>query len=476
MMTSFTRCRFQLDSLCQYTRTASFTCILRQPFSSSIQSNRACDVAIIGSGIMGLNTAFQIARRCPSTKIKVFEKAPGPEYGSSGASSGICRHLYTLENQIRFTVDGVNLYKNWQDYLQYKEASAVFTETGLLLMSPMTKQQASQEKSKYDTLDLGIRTTIVDQHMMKTRFPQINSDISSFDNSGEQSWEPKSMDTNTFFLYEENSGYFEPVQALTDLRNVLREQYHSTVSLHYNTDVKQVLHSGGAVKGLQIATPDGDEEIYCGTVVNSCGPWYNKVIKDLDLCVKLKLSPVRIQVIYKDCPDLYEKSFLEKYGKENGVPIPIIIDALSGAYMRPQKQSKQILCSTISEKEERDVIDPDQPLPAGADPEYRNKYLNSLYHRLEPILKPTSSKVQSINGIYTVCENDVHYLIGPTKLNGFIVCNGFSGHGFKCAPAVGSMIAQHLTNIKIEGDTDVPITFYSPYRQPYVIKEKNVLA
>ena len=117
-----------------------------------------------------------------------------------------------------------------------------------------------------------------------------------------------------------------------------------------------------------------------------------------------------------------------------------------------------------------------QLLLIGADPDMRNKYLNSLYHRLEPIMKPTSAKVQSLNGIYTVCEDDVHYLIGDTKLKGFIVCNGFSGHGFKCGPAVGSMIAQHVTKIKMEGDTNVPIEFYSAYREPLVMKVKNVLA
>ena len=244
-----------------------------------------------------------------------------------------------------------------------------------------------------------------------------------------------------------------------------------TFFLHFNG-------TANAITGLQISTKDKDEyEVHCGTVINCSGPWYNKVIADLNLDIDLTLTPVRIQVIYKDTPELYTRSFLETYGKENGVPIPIVTDVFSGVYMRPQVKSKQISCSTIKEEEERDEIDPDLPMPAdGADPEYRNKFLNSMYHRLEPILKPTSAKVQSLNGIYTVCEQDVHYIIGPTKLSGFIVCNGFSGHGFKTAPAVGSMLAQHLTGIRIDGDTDVPMSFYSPYREPHQLKVKNVMA
>merc|ERR1712187_63521 len=177
-----------------------------------------------------------------------------------------------------------------------------------------------------------------------------------------------------------------------------------------------------------------------------------------------------IQVIYKDAPELYTSEFLAKYGNGNDVPIPIVTDLFSGTYMRAQKKSKQIICSTVKEEEERDEIDPDIPMPDGADPEYRNKFLNSMYHRLEPIMEPTSAKVQSLNGIYTVCQEDVHYIIGPTKLQGFVVCNGFSGHGFKTAPAVGSMLAQHVTGIRIENDTKVPMSFYSPYRQPHNMK------
>lgn len=428
---------------------------------------------------MGLNTAYQIARRSPSTKIKIFEQAPGPGYGSSGASSAICRTNYTFKEQIQFTVDGMNLYKNWNDYLKSNDASGTYTKTGLLLMTPFTKEQVNQQQTKYSNLN--ISTCIVDKYMMQTRFPQINPDIGIFDNNGQIDFESKEMTDDTYFFHEEDSGYFEPVQALTDLRNVLKTQYSNNVSFHFNTKVNKIIESGGKVKGLNVSNNENsNDEISCSFIVNSCGPWYNKVIKDLDLDIKLTLSPVRIQVIYKDTPELYTKDVLNNLcgpdGKINGVPIPIITDLLSGVYMRSQRQSKQIICSTTKEEEERDVIDPDISLPDGADPEYREKFLHSLYHRLEPILKPTSAKCQSLNGIYTVCEDDVHYLIGPTKLDGFILCNGFSGHGFKTSPAVGSMIAQYITNIKIEGDTNVPIEFYSPYRQPKEMLVKNVLA
>ena len=106
-------------------------------------------------------------------------------------------------------------------------------------------------------------------------------------------------------------------------------------------------------------------------------------------------------------------------------------------------------------------------------------YLNAIFNRLSPILDPSmpgASKVNGMSGIYTVCEDDVHPIIGKTKLNGFYVCNGFTGHGFKCGPAVGGIIAKDITGIKLDDDTNVNIDFYSPYRTPHLIKTKNVLA
>jgi glycine/D-amino acid oxidase-like deaminating enzyme len=56
------------------------------------------------------------------------------------------------------------------------------------------------------------------------------------------------------------------------------------------------------------------------------------------------------------------------------------------------------------------------------------------------------------------------------------VANGFSGHGFKLAPAVGSMIAQGYTGESTDFDTDVPMEFFSVDRRPIEMSVKNVLA
>ena len=46
--------------------------------------------------------------------------------------------------------------------------------------------------------------------------------------------------------------------------------------------------------------------------------------------------------------------------------------------------------------------------------------------------------------MYTVNQDDVHPVIGPSAESIIIIYNGFSGHGFKLAPAVGSLMTRQI--------------------------------
>ncbi|ETO21546.1 hypothetical protein RFI_15656, partial [Reticulomyxa filosa] len=378
---------------------------------------------------------------------------------------------------------------------------AKFTHTGLLMVNPRSRDENEKEKKRF--AKLGVEMSIVDKETLKERFPCISSDIGEFDNTGEREYIPREMANETllltfclfvlyailFFFFKKNKnkkkrilGYFEPVQALVDLQHCIRTHYASRVELHYNTEVTEVLHHGGHVTGVTVRnrTDKQKHTIYSDTVINCNGPWYERVVNEMlnGLDIKFTIKPVRIQVCFKDVPQLFHPDLLHKYHLR--VPVPVIADTLTGIYMRPQVNSKQILFSTIKEEEERDVINPDEcPVELGADPDMRDKYLHSFYHRLSPVLDPSqpgSQKVQSLSGMYTVNEEDAHPIIGETKLKGFWVANAFTGHGFKIAPQVGSILARNITRTTLPDDSTVDINFYSPYRSPLQLAVKNVFA
>ena len=77
-------------------------------------------------------------------------------------------------------------------------------------------------------------------------------------------------------------------------------------------------------------------------------------------------------------------------------------------------------------------------------------------------------------GLYTTNREDVHPIVGPTDVDGFWVANGFSGHGFKLAPAIGSMVAKAVTGNSLA--SEVPLSFFSIDREPIELELKSVLA
>lgn len=68
-------------------------------------------------------------------------------------------------------------------------------------------------------------------------------------------------------------------------------------------------------------------------------------------------------------------------------------------------------------------------------------------------------------------------MIGETNVSGLWACNGFSGHGFKLAPAVGAMVAKQITGLSTsQWETSIPLDFMAPHRTPLTLKVKTHFA
>jgi glycine/D-amino acid oxidase-like deaminating enzyme len=124
-------------------------------------------------------------------------------------------------------------------------------------------------------------------------------------------------------------------------------------------------------------------------------------------------------------------------------------------------------------EDEREIVDPDE-FDRSADDDFIRSKLHALQHRLPSVTELKG--VRGYSGLYTMNLADVHPLVGETSVSGFYVANGCSGHGFKLAPAIGSLVAQSVTGERISGDTDVDGTFLSFNREPISLAQQSVLA
>jgi len=416
-------------------------------------ARETADVVIVGAGIIGLSIAHQISRR-NHRRVVVLEKAANVAEGSTGASCAILRQRYTHPEAITVARDGLRAHRNWAAYTGLAEPRARFHHTGVLWMMNETREAVEAARARMAGLGIGVEA--LDADGVRARFPALSTCNEPFDLTGET--EHTCVDHDAF-LFETESGFFDPVSAAQDLLEAVRA---AGVDVRFHTKVTGVRTAGGRVEGVDLA--DGGR-IDAPFVVNAAGPWASRLAAMADFSYDpWTIRPIRAQVIYREWPrDVVP------------APIPVVADSSGGVYFRPEAGGQQILVGSILEEDEREIVEDPDVFNGNIDAAFRDVKIHALHHRIPSL--PYRGQVTGVAGMYTMNVQDVHAVVGPTSLDGFIVANGFSGHGFKESPSIGSMVARYLTGAPVdEWDTTAPMEFFAIDRTPIELDTKAVLA
>mmetsp|Transcript_10013 Transcript_10013/g.24753 ORF Transcript_10013/g.24753 Transcript_10013/m.24753 type:complete len:221 (+) Transcript_10013:1-663(+) len=214
---------------------------------------------------------------------------------------------------------------------------------------------------------------------------------------------------------------------------------------------------------------DGSE-VHAGAVVNCLGPWFG--VLSQGVTTSTQMVPTRIQVAHMSIKE------------EQHLSLPFIADSYgaSGIYCMPRRANKQLVFGSVDHRFESETVpDPDK-LDTSLDAEVQADYVSCLLHRIPSL--PSRGKIMGFSSMYTINTDDVHPVIGESSVQGFFLCNGFSGHGFKLAPAVGSMVTQQIlggnavngASRLAEWQTSVPLNYLSASRAPLGVAAKTVFA
>src|SRR3990172_11932988 len=252
-------------------------------------SHRSYDALIIGAGIMGCSSAFELASR--DLSVAVLEKAAIGS-GSTGKSSAIIRQHYSNEVTARMALYSLRVFQRFREVVG---GEAGFRRTGFLVLTPEKDLRGLQTNVQLQR-ELGIRTELLGAAEVRRRWPYLE------------------IGDLVAAAYEEESGYADP--------NLTVKSYAAAAKARgatflLDTQVTNVRLAGGKIQGVETTRGAFDAPI----VINCAGPWGARVARMA--CVEAPIDPCRVQVAFFRRPPAFEPDH------------PVVADFNHPVYFRP---------------------------------------------------------------------------------------------------------------------------------------------
>jgi len=365
------------------------------------------DVIIIGAGVQGASLAFHLAQR--GVKAIVLEKS-FVAAGATGRSSGLVRMHYDVRQDSELAWVSFQYFRNWR---QMVGGDCGFTRTGFVQLVSRGDEETLRANVAMHQ-DIGIPVLLMRADDLRRLAP------------------PFATDDVELAAYEPESGYAMPSDTANALLNAAREKGARLVQGCAATGVTV---SGGKVTGVQ--TSQG--EFSAPVVVNAAGAWAGKLneIAGLDL----PYDTWR-----------HDTMFVARPG-EIGPSHPTVIDFANEMYFRPEGGLTLVGLEDGNPLGESPEGDTDH-----AKKGFVERGIDRICRRI-PAME--NGGLHSAHGGYDGITPDQHPMLGAAGPEGFYLDCGFSGTGFKTAPAVGLCMSELMLDGKA---TTVDISIYAPQR------------
>lgn len=353
------------------------------------------DAIIIGAGIMGCSSAFELARR--GVRVAVLEKgtvAGGP----SGSSSAIVRQHYSNELTARMALYSLGVFQEFDERIG---GECGFVNNGFAI---------AVEAGDYPGLEANVA--------MQRRLG-VNTDIISVEALAELMPGMETADL-VAAAFEPDSGYADPYLTVSSYAQAARR---SGATIFQGTRVTGVRTLDGRVVGVDTTAGKFDAPV----IVNCAGSWAAQIAAMTG--VWAPINACRVQVAFFRRPEGHEQ------------PHPVVADFINATYFRPET-GRLTLAGLIDPSEANAVVDPDD-YQEYTDTDFVLDVGERLVRRY-----PAMERSESTGGyasLYAITP-DWHPVIDEVPVgSGFYICSGFSGHGFKLGPAVGVIVADLVT-------------------------------
>ncbi|MGC8489546.1 MAG: NAD(P)/FAD-dependent oxidoreductase [Clostridia bacterium] len=346
------------------------------------------DVVIIGAGLVGLSTAYQLAQR-GIRDVVVLERAQTHAQGSSGRSAGGVRLEFSHPSSIRFSQYGLQVFDRFEEEFGI---SPSFHACGYLFLT--------SDRARWEALltvagmqrDCGVPVETLHAEAVRDRFSYVD------------------LPALAGGLYGPRDGVGDPAAVAY---GYIRRARDLGVEVRFGVTVTGIDTEAGRVTGVRTTAGRMDTPV----IVNAAGPQARAI--GLMAGIDIPVLPYRRSIYVT--------------GPFDGLPaeMPMTLDLDTTSYLR--REGRSILIG---------MSDPDEPSSENVetDRDALEKIVSTVLAWV-PALE-TAAIMRGWAGLYEVSPDD-SAIIGPVEeLQGFYCANGFSGHGFMHSPATGRVISE----------------------------------
>ncbi len=407
---------------------------------------RASDAIIIGAGVIGAATAFELAKQ--GWKTLSVDRNTQAGHGSTAGSCAIIRMHYSTLDGTAFAYEGYHYWRDWAEYLEAHDPNGLarFREIGCLVMK--TAQNGYLAKHIENSRILGCPFEEWDAERITARLPVY--DLTGY-------FPPKRMDDPGFgepagaavtgAVFWPNGGYVnDPALSAQNLAYAARAK---GAEFLLGATVTEVLRDGGRVKGVKLA--DGDE-LHAPVVINIGGPASSRINAMAGVLDDMTISTraLRQEVVHVPAPEGFD---FERDGL-------IVSDSDIACYCRPEHGNNILIGSEDPPCDPHVWVEDDTDYDRDFTDQWQTQAMR--YGQRVPSLG-IPSKMRGVVDLYDVSDDWIP-IYDRSMLPGFYMACGTSGNQYKTAPIAGKMMAALVDYCEAGGDHDAaPLRFTLPY-------------
>jgi sarcosine oxidase, subunit beta len=365
---------------------------------------------VVGGGVVGLSIARELARCGVATTL--YEKRRFGA-GSSGKSGAILRAFYPAVELAKPAREGREAYAA----LPVETGVDVgFRRTGALFIGSKAHERALRDGAA--ALDaVGLKAEILNAAAMRRLEPRIR------------------VEDDALGVFEPDAAFVDPGATIAALAEAARR---AGAKLEEGVGVDGFVRDLGRVVGVAI----GGDSRRADAIVLATNAWTTPLLSTVGPPPPIRA--VRPEQAYFEPP------------RDFGKPAPIVADFVGDAYYKDEG-GRGVRAGRLGFEDDPEV-DPDA-YDEGVSGAFVAFARAALARRFPAFRDATSWG--GCGALYATTP-DAQALIGPAVgVDGVFLAAGFSGHGFKLAPAVGRGVAEIL----VDGATDaIDAAFFDPRR------------